>query len=370
MTVNDITIQHNQIHISDEEGNSTPLLDEKKLAIEVSEAAKCRIARTLCRLVPSLADGKKRELLDYVFQVLETLTSEQITRVKRIIAEELKDSPDASHELIMNLAWDDDINVSTPVLRFSPKLTDDDLLEIIRHSKIPGVLDAIAERNTVSSRIAHAITKRGFPSAVTRLLSNKKASIEENLLEEVIEQAPEHESWHAPLVQRVELTNRMLCKLAGFVSETLIEALHQEGKINDLLHRKLTACVPERLTDSGADRTRSAELRVRELYDLGMLEAEHLETAIAHKDREFVVEALTMLSCYDRDKVSRILSSGNGKAVTALSWKAGMPMRIAMQLQLYIARVPHPKLLYARGGTEYPIDANEMAVYLDLFDHG
>ena len=54
-----------------------------------------------------------------------------MARVRRIVAEALKDVANALPEVINRLARDTEIVVSGPILESSPVLTDDDLLAIV-----------------------------------------------------------------------------------------------------------------------------------------------------------------------------------------------------------------------------------------------
>ena len=65
--------------------------------------------------------------------------------------------------------------------------------------------------------------------------------------------------------------------------------------------------------------------------------------------------------------IKRILGSCNARLITALCWKALLPMRLAYQIQIRIGRVPHTKLVPAKNGTDYPLSEKEMQDYLDMF---
>ena len=63
------------------------------------------------------------------------------------------------------------------------------------------------------------------------------------------------------------------------------------------------------------------------------------------------------------DVVKRIMSSANGKSITALNWKAGLSMRTAVKLQRQICAVPQKSMLLARDGIGYPMTEDEMGWY-------
>jgi hypothetical protein len=65
--------------------------------------------------------------------------------------------------------------------------------------------------------------------------------------------------------------------------------------------------------------------------------------------------------------VLRIVSARSAKAVTALSWKAGLSMRFAIKLQARFANVPMREVLQAKNGLEYPMSEQDMGWQIDLF---
>ena len=363
----DIQIINNQIHVGRGKGTLRPLLKNQGLSIDISVEAKCMLARKISRLLPTLAEGKKLELLSYTARVLKAMARDQMWRVRQAIAEELKEMHEAPHDVILSLAWDKEIRVASPVLEYSPVLTDDDLIEIVRESEVPGVLEAIVRRKQVPFTIAKEVIWRQQPSAIEGLLQNPGANINEDSMFEVIEQAPTQETWHRPLVGRQELTNAMLNKVAEFVSESLLDELHAAGRIDQALYGTLRRNVMERLSNIRLERQKTADTTALKLYEQGLLKPSHIDRALERGQYEFVHSALALMSGFSLDKVRKILESENARAITALAWKAGLSMRTAMPLQLKVGKVPHTRMLHARSGVDYPLEEDEMRVYLDLF---
>jgi hypothetical protein len=79
------------------------------------------------------------------------------------------------------------------------------------------------------------------------------------------------------------------------------------------------------------------------------------------------VKALSLLAELSPEVVGKAVSMGSAKGVTALAWRAGLGMRTAVQLQLRLARVPPAKVLQARGGTDYPLNEDEMRWQIEFF---
>lgn len=342
---------------------------------EIDEDIRYQIARKISLLVPELGDYKQGQLLKHVFRVLFLMAEDQMPRVRRMIAEELRDSHNAPPELIRKLAWDEELEVAAPILEFSPLLGDGDLLEIIAHSDIPGVLESISRRKEVSADVTDAIVRNVTDSAITdgdariinNLLENKQARFREDTLELIVEEAPQYEVWHRNLLDRPELTARTINKIARFVSEALIMEMEDRGMITKELGQNLTQAIASRLYNPHIDREKEADRAAIDLFTQGTLDAQYVMAALDGGEREFVISALSLLSEVPKSATKRIIDADDPRAVTALAWKAGVPMREAIQLQLKLAKIHYSKLLYAREGTDYPMSEKEMLSILSSY---
>src|SRR5260221_555852 len=78
--------------------------------------------------------------------------------------------------------------VAAPIAEYSPLLSDDDLLEIIKGGV---VIDAVARRAAVSERVADAVVASSNLPAVAALLANTNAQLREETLDAIIDQAGE-----------------------------------------------------------------------------------------------------------------------------------------------------------------------------------
>ncbi len=83
-------------------------------------------------------------------------------------------------------------------------------------------------------------------------------------------------------------------------------------------------------------------------------------------DQEFVVAALALRSRLPSPVVRKILASSSAKGLTALAWKAGFSMRLSMQLQARVGRLP-PKARLSSGGGDWPMSQDEMAWQIEFF---
>lgn len=334
---------------------------------DMQEEIRMHIARKISALAPILAETDKQYLLGYTVKILGVLAEDQTARVRRIIAEELKDSYHAPAEIIRKLAWDTEMDVAQPVLEYSPLLSDAELIDILSTAHLPWVSEAIAKRRHLSAPVSNAVILTENQLAIQNLLNNDSASLSEEGLDDIINLAPHHEHWHIPLVARHELTSNTINRIAEFVSHSIFRKLEEENRIPSKNLSELKLAVHRRLQDHGWDRKRSAEILAEDLFYRGRLDGERIMEAIEEKDDEFVYHALALLTDFTYDKIRKILSADNAKAVTALAWQAGLSMRDAIQIQLKIAHIHHASVLYAKDGIEYPLTAAQMQEYLDSF---
>ena len=87
------------------------------------------------------------------------------------------------------------------VANLSPALTDDDLVEIVRHGS-SRKQEAIAVRDGLSPHVSEAVASDGSEAAVTALMGNASARVEENALNTVITRFADSDRVKASMVHR------------------------------------------------------------------------------------------------------------------------------------------------------------------------
>lgn len=91
-----------------------------------------------------------------------------------------------------------------------------------------------------------------------------------------------------------------------------------------------------------------------------------LAEAAAAGRLDIVVAALAMRTGLPAALVRHVIATRNGKAITALVWRAGLGMRLAVKVQQHLARIPNRDMVHARDGFDYPLTPEEMRVHLEL----
>jgi uncharacterized protein (DUF2336 family) len=104
---------------------------------------------------------------------------------RSMLAESLKRMTAVPHDIVLSLACDE-AQVAKPILRTSPLLDDDDLVEIAREGTGAHRL-AIAERDGLSARVAQALCESRDPQVIRALLANDSAALPEPLLHGILD---------------------------------------------------------------------------------------------------------------------------------------------------------------------------------------
>ncbi len=232
---------------------ATPAKADLKLAADASPDVRGDLAGKIARLAPGLSPDEQDRLRQSTYEALALLARDQITRVRQILAETLRDVANAPPGLILTLAHDPALEVALPILEFSPVLTDEDLLEIIQSAPMTDRLSAISRRALVAPDVADAIVQSEDVAAVAVLLGNPSAQIREETLDMLLDHAPQHELWHAPLVNRPQLSARAATRLARFVAESLLQRLQERPDLDPETKAAVAAVVRRRVEENGSD---------------------------------------------------------------------------------------------------------------------
>ncbi len=364
----DLTLEHDQILWVDEQQRKVPLVRDHRLTVDITAEARELLASRIARLLPHLQAEEQQLLLEYTLLVLHILSQDQLVRVRRMVAEELKDSTLAAHDTMLKLAWDTEFAVSAPVLQYSPVLNEQDLLEILQHCPVPGVATAIAQRRLgVTPKVSQKIIRHPEKDAVAALLQNNDAAISPRGYRTILQQLESHPEWQEALVQRPDLPLGTVNRLARILSDALIEQLCEHQQLPEETREKLQDLLRKRLTRPSLNRQREAAAHAQALYDLDILDEAMLEKAIQKADRGFVGKYLSVHSGFPMAVTERMLASGNPKVLTSLCWKAGISARMCLQIQLRIGKLHHHKALIPKGGDHYPLPESAMELYLDVY---
>ena len=356
-----------------------PPAAERVLAQDPDPRVRALLARRLAALAPTLSASEQGRLQHQAYATLAALVEDAAAQVRAAIADVMQAMPDAPRELILRLAADCTASVSEPVLRFSPLLTEADLLALIAAPPSPDTALAIARRPALQAQVADAIAAGGDHEAIRALLANASAQIREATLDGLIARAAAHVAWHEPLVRRPLLSARAVRALAGIVATHLLDALAHRADLDPLLAGELQRRLQDRLATAAAadadDATAvsgvtQAAAEAQRIAHAGRLTEATLLAAIQRGEPALAGALLAMATAMPGAAIDRAVVLRSAKALVALAWKAGFSMTVATALQTALARIGPADLLAAgpRGG--FPLSAEEMHYQLDLLRRG
>ena len=169
---------------------------------------------------------------------------------------------------------------------------------------------------------------------------------------------------------RTDLSLRALRRIAGFVGASLLQQLTERHGLDEDTAAHLKRCLRQRLDrddEAAHSMEDKAHAEVREAFEQGKLDERFVEDAVESGHRDRLLEGLALLVHAPRQTVEKIFSSRSSKAITALVWKAGLPMRVAFKIQTMIVKLHADELLPARAGVAFPLSDDEMLWHLSYF---
>lgn len=350
------------------ENKATPVHASPILANDSEEDVRLTIANRLITLLPTLSKNKQSQLYAYAVQALGTLALDEVLIIRKALSSALKDHAHTPPKVAGKLARDLEREVSAPILRFCAALSDEDMLDILKQHPSGWAIEAIAGRDEVSKQVSQAVISTDHAPAGEILLENKGANISTNTLEEIITKARTFKEWQKPLACRKNLPPQMVKELATFAEEAVRDLLVHNSDFDPETMEEITEIFKRRLTYA-EEQKRQEETpaeRAKRLAKDKNLNEDVISDALGMRDREFVLAAIAQLTKYKLKDITKIFDLRSPKPIVAVSWKAGLSMRLALRLQQEVGKVPPKDLLYPKGGEDYPLSEEDMKWQLEF----
>lgn len=352
------------------------------LAKDKNENVRSSLAEKIARLSPGLTADEQNRLRRMTYDALSILAKDQATRVRQILSEALRDVANAPPDVIRRLAWDVEAAVATPVLRFSPILTDEDLIEIIRAKPSEGCTQTVSQRENVSNAVSNAIVDSSDTDAIALLLGNDSAQIREETLSKVIDQADQINLWHMPLAMRPRLPTSAAVKIARFVADDILKRMAARkdlspkayAAVRDVVHKRLgdgEAVMPDAMgssdgVQSGMSVDDDTEFdRAAKMWADGKLDEAEVINTINDGQKKLAMAMIAVMSDLSLRIVERTCDAKNAKGCLAISWRASLSANTAEIVQEQLAGISAGKVLYANNG-EYPVPEKDLVWQIDF----
>lgn len=358
----------------------TPIQADVILAKDPNEQVKIDLSVKVGRLLPGLSEEENRKVTDMVVEVVEILAADKQPGVRAAIAQQIRTIDTIPPRIAKRLAQDAEAVVSSPILEFSPLLTDDDLQAIIAAGCRGQALSAMARRSSLSEGVGTSIAGTEDEEALPNLLANRGSILSVETLRRIVDIAETRPSWHSALAGRRELTGGLMKRMASYISKaTLDKLLKNNVLVDDTLAKTLRDTVAgngvegnedledEEASESAGPSEADEEARARALHDRGELGAAAVMRAIKEKNREFVIHAIALLAEAGSKDVRTLMTKSDPKLAIALAWHCRLGMPVAQDLARIIMDVDGAILNAGTGSPgDYPLDEDEMAWLLEM----
>jgi len=359
---------------------ASPMHADALLSRDGDETVRAVLAEKIAHMAAGEGWDSVR-LRELAHEALMVLAKDQVTRVRQILSEALREVADVPSDVIKRLAWDVESIVATPVLKFSPVLSDQDLIEIIRAKPSPGAVSAVSERQGVSGEVSDAIVDTADTEAIALLLGNASAQIREETLDRVIADAANIDLWHMPLAMRPKLPSKSAIKVAQVVAEDALKRMQARNDLSieattavrDIVLKRLgdgIALLPEDADGESADT--GVRLDDDNVFDraaadwaAGTLDEAALVKQLNNGNIKFAKAILAVMSDVPIRIVERVRETRSAKGCVALSWRAGLTAETAEIVQQKLGLVRPRDTLRARGGG-YPMSDSDLTWQLEF----
>jgi uncharacterized protein (DUF2336 family) len=349
------------------------------LAADTDARVRTILRNKLSTLTPSLTDDARQRVQRDAVANLTAMVADAALRVRISLAEAVKHLPDGPREIVLRLAHDPAVMVCEPVIRFSPMLTQEDLVTLIATGPPPSTIIAVANRPKIDATVSDAIVGTSNFAAIRALLENPTAQIREATLDALAAQSEEQTDWQAPLVNRPHLpprAQRMLSEIVtGFLLETLAARPDIDPKIAQMVRSTLELARPRTPSAPPAadEGPRLAHAHALALSQSGKLGDEAILDALRRNANRQATAMLSVKAGVPVAVIERACALRSAKGIVSLAWQAGLTVQTAVVLQVAMAHLTPDLVL--RPGPEgiFPLSEEEMRwqlAFLDVPDRG
>ena len=345
------------------------------LARDADERVRVLLARQLASLAPYLNEAEQTRLNQQTVAALLHMVEDTAVQVRAAIAEVVKEMPNAPRAMVLRLARDMDLQVSVPVIRLSPLLTQADLLSLLAVASAPEIALAVARRPGLTEDVADAVAETADAEAIRAMLLNQSAQIRESTLDALIARAADHTTWHAPLVRRPCLSDRAAEALSRIVADALLAELASREDLAPAVTAELRMRLTARLGHPTGPRLpveptpceALAEARARAAA--GRLTETELLGVASRGEARLAAAMLAVAAGVPLALVERAETLRSAKGVLSLVWKAGFSMQLAVPLQSLLARLGPGALLTPGPNGAFPLAVEEMRWQIAFLGH-
>ncbi len=280
-------------------------------------------AQRICRTVrtSSLSDSETQLATD----LLKFMAKDAVEMVRRALAITLRNSQELPRSVALQLISDVD-NIALPIIEFSPVLTDEDLIEVLKSDAAAKIL-AVARRPKVSGNLVKAIVRYGDSKAVATVAANDGALIDADTAEDILDFYYDDDLIKEAMISRADLPNTIMEKLISMVSEEAAVILNEKHKIAAPQAVNIASQARERASlDLVLDDDSDKDIREFSLHmaQMGRLTPSFIIRAIGLGRMSVVKHSLAVLAGISSNKAGLMMYDTGPFGLSALCKQAGL----------------------------------------------
>jgi uncharacterized protein (DUF2336 family) len=246
--------------------------------------------------------------------------------VRNAVADSMKSSKALPRDIAVQLAKDEPA-VALPILEWSPVLTDEDLVQVLTDGNGAKQV-AVARRPEVSTTVAAALIDTGNAAAVTTLVSNEGAVLDENMLKRTLDRYGKFETVKAAMVHRSELPVTIAERLVALVSDKLKVVLASRHALSEDIAADIILEARERATVgliSKSTPAQDSQALVTQLHARGRLTPSLVLRALCTGDIRFTEDAFAEISGISAEKVALLIHDAGPLGLKSIYKKCNFP---------------------------------------------
>jgi uncharacterized protein (DUF2336 family) len=280
-------------------------------------------AHKFCRRVEAGLPDEEREA---AAEVLRFLAMDAAELVRRALAVTLKQSRNLPHDVALRLAQDVD-SVASPILRFSPVFTDEDLAEIVAHADAVKQV-AVARRERLSATVTTALVRHGCEPAVRTACANDNAEFTTEALNQAIDRFQDNEALAVAVAYRKALPPAIAERLVAQVSDQVRQHLINVHNLSAETALDLSLATRERATVDLVDQAgKTTDLKAfcAHLQRQGRLTASLLLRAVVQGQIRFFEWGVAELAGVPHHRAWVMVHDAGPLGLRAVYQKASLP---------------------------------------------
>lgn len=252
------------------------------------------------------------------------LSDDRSPDVRRALANHLCSEQNVP-SLVINALAQDQLDISAPVLAYSPLLSENNLIDLIAGGKLGHRL-IIAQREYLSPAVCAAMVEVGEQEAVLELLRNRGAEIARISLARMAERYSHVGEIRSQLLARNDLPALIRYDLV----EQLGQVFAQDGWLGTLIGKERIkyvtkdACAQAALSVVEGTSSIDMEALVEHLRLSGKITSAFLMNVLSAGNVDFFAAVISKLSGKRSSRIRAILSDGHFALVKALYKSAGL----------------------------------------------